>query len=384
MTKRALVLTVLVVALAAACGGQNFPTARTQAPNGPPATHVPPAANASPRTRLLSAVRLTDASRSARFSLGMTISGYSTGFTSGRQTTVTGTGVLDLTKQEMMMTFDEEGDGDTVMFEMRLVGGVMYVHTDDDGWESEPYTATKSDTPDPGGYLNYLQGVAGDVRVEGHEVIGGDDTTRYGATIDLERALAATQDPARRASLLHAIALVGDLKMPATVWVDDSGRLRKLQLSLDLAAVAKQLGAPPGIDPKIVETMELYDYGVQVDVQAPPNATSAQDRAVESDLRNALTAEKVLYTDQQLYSEDLTTLRQIEPSLDWGGKLTVAVGTSMSGPFQVVCVSERSESGMTYAIADVAGGPSAGTYYGKAGCPASVSDDTVSGLDSSW
>ena len=54
----------------------------------------------------------------------------------------------------------------------------------------------------------------------------------------------------------------------------------------------------------------------------------AQDRAAQSDLRNGLTAEKTFYTDTQSYSTDTTTagLKGIEPSLDWGGKLTVAVG----------------------------------------------------------
>src|SRR5215218_8861181 len=45
----------------------------------------------------------------------------------------------------------------------------------------------------------------------------------------------------------------------------------------------------------------------------------AQDRAAQSNLRNALTAEKTFYTDNQSYSNDTTTagLKGIEPSLDW-------------------------------------------------------------------
>ena len=54
----------------------------------------------------------------------------------------------------------------------------------------------------------------------------------------------------------------------------------------------------------------------------------AQDRAAQSDLRNGLTAEKTMYTDGQTYSNDTTTagLKGVESSLNWGGKLTVAVG----------------------------------------------------------
>src|SRR6516225_6771234 len=51
----------------------------------------------------------------------------------------------------------------------------------------------------------------------------------------------------------------------------------------------------------------------------------AQDRAAQSDLRNGLTAEKTNYTDAQTYSAVVATMKGIEPSLNWGGKLTVVV-----------------------------------------------------------
>ena len=83
-------------------------------------------------------------------------------------------------------------------------------------------------------------------------------------------------------------------------------------------------------------TAELYDFGVAVDVTAPAGAIdaalAAQYRATESDLRNALTAEKTIYTDNQTYSADTATLKTVEPSLDWGGKLPVVVATRGVGP----------------------------------------------------
>ena len=47
----------------------------------------------------------------------------------------------------------------------------------------------------------------------------------------------------------------------------------------------------------------------------------AQDRAAQSDLRNGLTAEKTVYTDDQAYSSDTSTagLKGVEASLNWGG-----------------------------------------------------------------
>src|SRR6266550_4252927 len=43
----------------------------------------------------------------------------------------------------------------------------------------------------------------------------------------------------------------------------------------------------------------------------------AQDRAAQSDLRNALTAEKTVYTDNQSYTATSATMVAIEPSLNW-------------------------------------------------------------------
>src|SRR5256885_13522922 len=57
----------------------------------------------------------------------------------------------------------------------------------------------------------------------------------------------------------------------------------------------------------------------------------AQDRAAQSDLRNGLTAEKTVYTDSQAYDATAATMKGIESSLDWGGKLTVAVGDVVAG-----------------------------------------------------
>src|SRR5262249_11710437 len=93
----------------------------------------------------------------------------------------------------------------------------------------------------------------------------------------------------------------------------------------------------------------------------------AEDRAAQSDLRNALVAEKTYYTDQQAYSDDVSTMKQIETSLDWGGKLTVIVGKATTDG-DMVCMSELSKSGTTFSIADVATGSAAGTYFGRSAC----------------
>ena len=105
----------------------------------------------------------------------------------------------------------------------------------------------------------------------------------------------------------------------------------------------------------------------------------AQDRAAQSDLRNGLTAEKTVYTDSQAYDATTATMKGVESSLDWGGKLTVAVGDAVTaGDKGVVCLSETSKSGKVFNIADVAAGPNAGTFFNKSGDCSSTSPATLS------
>jgi type IV pilus assembly protein PilA len=109
----------------------------------------------------------------------------------------------------------------------------------------------------------------------------------------------------------------------------------------------------------------------------------AQDRAVQSELRNALTNEKVTYTDSQTYEPNIATMKAMEPSLDWGGKLTLVVGNSSVGTSDIVCVSEASKTGTTFSLADIPLGPNAGIYTGKVACPAAT-EANFAGLGSNW
>jgi type IV pilus assembly protein PilA len=115
----------------------------------------------------------------------------------------------------------------------------------------------------------------------------------------------------------------------------------------------------------------------------------AQDRAAQSDLRNGLTAEKTVYTDNQSYDATTATMVGIESSLNWNdtkasGKsvLTVTTGTAVSTD-DIVCLTETSQSGKVFAIIDVAAGTSAGTYFGTA-APATCDVAATAGMKSAW
>ena len=101
----------------------------------------------------------------------------------------------------------------------------------------------------------------------------------------------------------------------------------------------------------------------------------AQDRAAQSDLRNALTAEKTVYTDNQAYTNVTATMVAIEPSLNWNGAVVggrAATTVTVDATFNVVCVTETSKSGTVFSLADVASGVGAGTYYNKDVCSTTV------------
>ena len=102
----------------------------------------------------------------------------------------------------------------------------------------------------------------------------------------------------------------------------------------------------------------------------------AQDRAAQSNLRNALTAQKVFYTDNQAYSPETGSgaIKTIEPSLTFGsGAAPSATGTvytvlaTNSVANDTVVVGTKSASGKCFYLKDIAAATSsqnAGTFYG--------------------
>ena len=98
----------------------------------------------------------------------------------------------------------------------------------------------------------------------------------------------------------------------------------------------------------------------------------AQNRAAQSDLRNALVAAKTMYTDASSYeladSDATTGLKTVEPSLTYG---TTATGTTVgvvpgASPYTQWYAARLSASGTCYYISDDASSAAtAGTHYGQ-------------------
>ena len=98
--------------------------------------------------------------------------------------------------------------------------------------------------------------------------------------------------------------------------------------------------------------------------------TKAQDRAAQSNLRNALTAEKTYYTDAQQYTTLAASLAAIEPAIQWTtsapttGQVQTTV-TSANGTLDQVLLTAKSASGTCFSIVDETntGTAAPGTWY---------------------
>jgi len=112
--------------------------------------------------------------------------------------------------------------------------------------------------------------------------------------------------------------------------------------------------------------------------------TRAQNRAAQSDLRNALVAAKTMYTDTSSYASadsSASGLTTVEPSLTY---IAHNVASTVAAPSVSVLATagtwsaaRMSASGTCYWIKDVASGP--GTRYGSTATAANCTGDDAAG-----
>ena len=108
----------------------------------------------------------------------------------------------------------------------------------------------------------------------------------------------------------------------------------------------------------------------------------AQDRAAQSDLRNALTAAKVFYVDNENYTVTAAELAAIEPSLTFDATITNASTTTVGflSAAQVITMVKESASGTFFCISDAT---ATGTTYNSDAAMANV-DTAAECAGASW
>jgi hypothetical protein len=117
---------------------------------------------------------------------------------------------------------------------------------------------------DPKSSLDALRSVKGEVKRVGSEKVRGTHTTRYRVTIDPEQAVESAPEE-RRDAVRSSVTALGSVTIPADVWVDGKGRLRKMLRITASGSTAKGSVA-----------FEHFDLGAGVSVKEPP-ASEAVD-----------------------------------------------------------------------------------------------------------
>jgi hypothetical protein len=235
----------------------------------------------SPRAAVLASVRTTASAKSARMSMSM---GAGLG---AEHFTITGDGVTDFVTGDSALTMQFPGIGSEPggSIEMLVVDRAAYLKMPETlfggllgsgKWFKMPNLGdANSAVPglgqsDPSQFLAYLETVSAGVTKVGTETIRGVETTHYEATLDLAKAIDRADVPeSLRDDLGEIVQKHGaSFTMPADVWVDNDGLARRVQLKLDLAQVAgtdRETGLPV-----MTMSMDFYDFGVPVHVEAPP------------------------------------------------------------------------------------------------------------------
>lgn len=117
---------------------------------------------------------------------------------------------------------------------------------------------------DPSQTLVYLK-AAGSVESQGTEAIGGVDTTKYHAVVDLDKvpdAAPPAQRAAIRTSTKNLENTYGITELPLDVWIDDQGLPRRMTYTISVNTQGQNVITSL--------SMDLSGYGVDVNVTPPP------------------------------------------------------------------------------------------------------------------
>lgn len=158
---------------------------------------------------------------------------------------------------------------DSPLFTGKLPGGVRWVKLDlasvTQATGLNPSSMTSLGA-NPSQYLSFLKAAGASMSAVGHAKIRGVATTHYAGRIDLMQAMekeAGSSAKAREALSKMASAMSG-AKMPVDVWIDGSGRVRKEEVTISVAAGGQQIGTK-------IDT-EYFDFGSTPTVTVPASS----------------------------------------------------------------------------------------------------------------
>jgi hypothetical protein len=130
---------------------------------------------------------------------------------------------------------------------------------------------------DPRELLDMLRAVTGEIDAVGAEQLRGVQTTRYRAVIDpAELAMKAPSgEKAETQTLVDQITAQSGLgPIPVDIWIDATGLVRKLAMSVEATDAATSQSSDVSM------SFEIWDYGEAVEIELPPPSQVADSSAV--------------------------------------------------------------------------------------------------------
>ncbi len=170
-------------------------------------------------------------------------------------------------------------DGTTIYMKLpsALMGqlstlGKSWVSVDLSKLENVPGASSLLNNPssDPGEMLEYLRAASDSVVAEGHQVVGGVETTKYEATVDLGRvvdSLPTVEQPEAQQAVSAMEREGAPTTFPVAVWVDAKKLVRRFEMALDMTASGQSM--------QMVIVTDLSDYGPQSPPSPPPSSDVA-------------------------------------------------------------------------------------------------------------
>ncbi len=236
-------------------GGQSIGPATTERP--------------SPQQVLAAAARRTLAAGTAHYSLEVrsSVKGLA-------PSTAKATGAIDFRSSRSQLDMTFESSGRKLKFRVIYDRGMLYEKLPPElaGTSGKPWlkldmttalggASSQFNVNDPGGIVAFLYG-ADAVSEEGTEMVRGVPTTCYMGSLDPKRA-AEQLPPEYRGQYMDSLEGVGAAgPIPATLWVDRQGLIRRIQLVRKATIKGK-----PSTSRTIVE---YFDFGEPVNIKLPP------------------------------------------------------------------------------------------------------------------
>ena len=213
-------------------------------------------------------------------------------------TGVSGTGAVDFASQQAVLSLGRTGSAAARddRFEVVVNGGRDYVMAASPSGAGMPGTtagrpwlagtpaeiaATGHDRiapldtlivrPGVGTALALLRGAV-DALVYGGQEVRGEGTLRVSVHIDLQQAARASP-PEQRPALLEAAAAIGPVLWPADVWIDQRGRVVRLEMAEDpelhTTTTRGNLFITDDGNPLALTDLDFYDFGVAAKISVP-------------------------------------------------------------------------------------------------------------------